>query len=327
MNRTARTSFLLLLGACAQDYGITITPEQIKTPENPPELGPTMVHDRLRQRVPEKVDVLWVIDNSASMLAEQEALAENFDAFLDYYRRSGLDWQIGVVSTDMWDDTQSGRLQGAAGFLWTDPGVPDPTGVFSQMARLGRDGSAKEQGRRAVFNALTEPLVSTYNAGFYRPDALLSVIVVSDEQDFSDEPTIPAFITWLQALKPDPSMVDFSAIVGLDTRCTDRVGQDYLDIVTAMNGVAFSICTDDWTPILQQLGIRAAGLQREFFLTEVPAENTLHVWIDDEGVVYDFIQDADFTYNGDHNSINFERYTPRATAFINVEYATAETAK
>jgi hypothetical protein len=316
---------LPLMVACAQDYQIIVTPAEIKVPENPPELGPTWVEDQLRQRIPERVDVLWVIDNSQSMLAEQQKLAENFDAFLNYYRNSGLDWQIGVVSTDMEDPTQSGRLQGAAGFLWTEPQVPDPTGVFAQMALLGRDGSAREQGRRALRAALSEPLISTYNAGFYRPDALLSIIMVSDENDFSTEPTLPAFVTWLRTLKPDPSMVDVSAIVGIDTECTDHPSQDYLDVVAEMGGVAYSICEEDWTPILAQLGIRAAGLQREFFLTEVPEPSTLEVWIDDEGVVYTFIQGTDFDYDGDHNSIVFKTYTPRASAVIHTKYATAET--
>jgi hypothetical protein len=316
----------LLLIACSTDYGITIAPETIKVPENPPALGPTWVEDVLRQRIPEAVDILWVIDNSNSMLAEQQKLGENFPAFLDYYKNSGLDWQIGVVSTDMTDVTQSGRLQGAAGFLWTEPAVPDPSGVFSRMALLGRGGSAKEQGRAAAHAALSEPLTNTVNAGFYRPHARLSTIIVSDEQDFSENLPVAQFIDWYMHLKADPTMVDFSAIISLDERCNSgRMGKEYLPIVEATGGSAFSICEEDWTPILEALGIRAAGLQREFFLTEVPAEDTLGVWIEDEGVRYDFLPEEDFTYDGDHNSINFIRYTPRASAYIHIEYATAET--
>ncbi|HMV67811.1 MAG TPA: hypothetical protein PKA64_13260 [Myxococcota bacterium] len=315
---------LLWLAACNNDYGVAIVPETIQAPENPPQLGATIIEDVLRQRIPEAVDILWVIDNSNSMLAEQQKLGENFPAFLDYYLNSGLDWQIGVVSTDLQDPAQSGKLQGAAGFLWADPSVPDPAGVFSRMALLGRGGSSKEQGRGAAWAALTPPLLETTNAGFYRPSARLSVIVVSDEQDFSDDLSVNTFIDWYLHLKPDPSMVDFSAIISMDPACNDgRMGTDYLPIVHATGGSAFSICEDDWTPILAALGIRAAGLQREFFLTEVPDPSTLSVWIDDEEVRYDFVPETDFVYDGDHNSINFTRYTPRATAYIHIQYATA----
>lgn len=317
----------LVLAGCANDFGIVIAPETVKTPENPPELGATVVEDVLRQRIPEAVDVLWVVDNSSSMLAEQQKLADNFPVFLNYYRNSGLDWQIGVVSTDMSEPTESGRLQGAAGFLWADPTVPDPTGVFSQMALLGRTGSAKEQGRAATHAALTEPLLSGPNAGFYRPHARLSTIVVSDEQDFSDGISVGGFIDWYMRLKPDPTMVDFSAIISMDEACNDgRMGTEYLPIIEATHGSAFSICEHDWSPILEALGIRAAGLQREFFLTEVPDPDTLEVWIDDEEVRYDFIPEQDFLYDGDHNSIHFIRYTPRATAYVHIRYDTAETA-
>jgi hypothetical protein len=168
--------------------------------------------------------------------------------------------------------------------------------------------------------ALSEPLVSGSNAGFDRDDALLSIIVVSDENDFSDALTPVEFVGWLGTLKPDPEMVDFSAIIGVDTECTDRAGDDYLSVIDMVGGTAYSICERDWTPILEALGIRAAGLQREFVLTQVPDVDTLSVWIEDEGVEYTFERDVDYTYDGDNNSIIFQRYTPRATAFIHLAY-------
>ena len=40
---------------------------------------------------------------------------------------------------------------------------------------------------------------------------------------------------------------------------------------------------------------------------------------------FPFIQGTDFDYDGDHNSIVFKTYTPRASAVIHTKYATAET--
>jgi len=311
---------LISLSGCQRDIYYGTTTLDIEVPANPPDLAAPLIHDVFRQRIPEKVDILWVIDNSSSMLAEQQKLADNFDAFLLYYRSSGLEWQIGVVSTDMQNPAESGRLQGAAGFRWSDPFVPDPVGVFRQMALLGREGSAREQGLAAARAALSEPLISTANAGFLRSDALLSIIFVTDENDFSEGFTSNQFLQFLATLKPDPEMIDVSGILGLDTTCTDRASTAYISVIEATGGAAFSICENDWTPMLQQLGIRAAGLQREFVLTQVPDVDTLQVYIEDEGVEYLFERDVDYVYDGDANSIIFQRYTPRATAYVHLIY-------
>ena len=54
------------------------------------------------------MDVLWVIDNSCSMLEEQTTLINNFGAFIGYFLDSQLDWHIGVTSTDMTNGGEPG---------------------------------------------------------------------------------------------------------------------------------------------------------------------------------------------------------------------------
>jgi hypothetical protein len=319
--RTSSLVALLALAACQQDVGFGFIDDKITTPPNPPDLSDQLNEDVMRQRIPEEIDVLWVIDNSNSMLAEQRKLGENFDAFMTYYENSGLNWHIGVVSTDMRNDDESGRLQGAAGFRWVDPTVPDPTGVFAQMALLGRDGTANETGRAAVYKALNEPLLSQANQGFYRDDAKLSIIVVSDENDHSNNPTLPDFIDWMIDLKDDPADITFSAIVALETGCpSNGTGADYIEAAEATGGTAYSICQNDWTNILQELGVRAAGLQRVFYLSAIPVPASLNVWIEDEGQIFSFERGPDYIWDETLNAIEFIRYTPRATAEIHAEY-------
>ena len=62
------------------------------------------------------VDVLWVIDNSCSMTEEQQALTDNFNKFVQYFVGSGLDYHIGVVSTN-WDN-ESGDHRGKLRVQW-----------------------------------------------------------------------------------------------------------------------------------------------------------------------------------------------------------------
>lgn len=317
----ARTLLPVLLMACQVEYGSVAIPDELVVPVHPPDLAPTAIVDVLNQGVPKKVDILWVIDNSNSMLAEQQKLADNFPSFIQYYRNSGLDWQIGVVSTDTTDDTHSGRLQSAAGYRYVDTRTADPTGVFQQMALLGRQGSGREAGLAAIKKALTEPLIDTDNRGFYRPDALLSVIVVSDENDFSRVLDNEGFEDWLFTLKPDPEMITFSGIINGDDPCgAGSTGLDYRHQIDATGGAEFDICTRDWTPILEQLGIRTAGLTRRFFLSQFPVASTLNVWIEDLGETFEFEPDVDYVFDPVANAIEFTRYTPRSSAEIHVSY-------
>lgn len=313
-----RLSVVAVLAACQQDAVVSAIRDEVELPPEPPELGPERVEEVLRQRIPERIDVLWVVDNSGSMLAEQRKLAENFPRFLEFYRDSGLDWQIGVISTDTTEPLESGKLQGAAGYLWVDPSVPDPVSVFADMAQLGRQGSAAERGRRAIWLALEDPDAQTWNEGFFRKDAKLSIIIVSDENDAtSSDPTIAELGDTLSATGRE---VVISAILSGDNPCgANKTGTEYAALVAATGGVSFDICAEDWSPFLTELGIAAAGLKRTFYLTRRPVETDIEVWIEDAGTRIDF-QPADWSYDPVTNAITFASYTPRAAADVHVAY-------
>jgi hypothetical protein len=66
--------------------------------------------------------------------------------------------------------------------------------TFVANARVGTNGSAKEQGLRAVQLALTDRIADGTNAGFLRPGARLAVVIVTDEDDCSDPGSPPAVV-------------------------------------------------------------------------------------------------------------------------------------
>ncbi len=86
---------LSLLFACS-DYGYT--ERQYAETYSQPELGTT-------------ADVLFVIDDSASMVEEQELLGVNFQAFMDAIEGTYADFQLGIVSTDI-EGEDAGKLHG-----------------------------------------------------------------------------------------------------------------------------------------------------------------------------------------------------------------------
>jgi hypothetical protein len=293
---------------------------------NPPVLESPTQQDRSIQSPIPAVDVLFVVDNSCSMIQEQGDLTDNFDIFIEYFVGSEFDWHVGVVSTDMVTPGHSGRLRNSNGVRFIDESVPNPVETFREMAFMGITGDPYEQGRAATYTAL-ETLRTGYNAGFYRDYASLAVILVSDEDDYSGNQPVSRneFIDWMLNLKASSDMVNFSSIVGPIGNCSTAYeeGTDYIAVTDAVGGIVWSICTDDWAGLLGELGMQAIGLKREFFLSELPVVDTLEVWVVFEGVTYTFddgsCEDC-YTYNASRNGITFNTYIPEPLAEVFIEY-------
>ncbi|HVK73273.1 MAG TPA: vWA domain-containing protein [Kofleriaceae bacterium] len=165
------------------------------------------------------LDLLFVIDNSGSMAAEQASLARNFPEFINVLNTipGGLpDVHIGVVSSNVGAAGASGvpgcSAQGDDGNLQvglasancaatyglqgtfisdiaqqngsrTQNYNGDLPGLFSCMATVGTGGCGFEMHLESAWRALQPGK----NPGFYRQDAYLGVIFVADEDDCSTE--------------------------------------------------------------------------------------------------------------------------------------------
>ena len=331
MKKSSLLLALLVAVGCTVETGIT-DGSPVTGEANPPELEPPTRTDRIVQVTTPEVDVLFVIDNSCSMEEEQVALTNNFDAFIGYFVGSGLDWHVGVVSTDMDDQSAQGKLRQAGGFRFLDESAPQPVDMFTQMAHMGTSGAWTERGRDATFAAL-ESLKDSYNQGFYRDEASLSVVVISDEDDYSTNISLQEFISWLVNLKDDAELVKFSSIVNLhDPPCPPissyppEVGEEYLAATAAVGGITWSICDPNWDTVLGELGMQAAGMTRVFALSQRPAEpEELDVWAVEPagsgGSTYYFEQDRDYVYDSIANAIEFESYTPSPWTEVHVRYS------
>jgi hypothetical protein len=289
-------------------------------PPNPPDLEVQTRVDRTVQVTVPAVDVLFVVDNSCSMSEEQSALASNFNSFINYFVGSGLDYHVGVVSTG-WDDAADrGKLRQGEGVKWIDETVAEPVRIFQKMSIMGTGGPSAEKGRAQVYGAI-ELLGDHTNAGFYREDAALAVVVISDEDDRSGTApiTLNGFVNWLGALKEDPEQVSFSSIVGPAGGCsTAAEGTDYLEVTRRIGGIEFGICNSDWSGVLEDLGVQAAGLKREFYLSEVPVEGTVEVWVmDADGVE---VEIGEWVYTRSRNSIRFVEFVPTPLSEVFIAY-------
>ena len=155
----------------------------------------------------EKIDVLFVIDNSGSMGQEQANLAANFPMFIQVLNESGLDYRVGVTTTgrdytyymmtpfgnipESQDGGDNGRLLAPGSCNMTRPWIektdPDPAGTFSCVANVGTSGPSDEMPLSSMRDAFEERIADGSNANFHRPDALLGIVMLTDENDCSYE--------------------------------------------------------------------------------------------------------------------------------------------
>ena len=343
----------MLAASSCSDYDI-MGPGDWKPADQPDQLGQSYSEDQFIQRTAERSDILFVVDNSCSMIEEQQALMTNFFEFAQFFVDSGLDYHIGVtVLDDANNQPAIGALFGGTRFI--DNTTPDPVGAFTGNMTMGGDGSGMcEVGLEATFRALS-PVSSggysdTVNVDFYREDALLSVIIVSDEPDASTTPMFCSdyigygeFIPWFTTLKGSHSldMIHFAAIVGdQPSGCTSNwgdatAGDGYTNVVSALgqdHATFFSICEHDWTEVMIRLGLEAAGLRTSFHLSQVPVEGTLEVFLDllDDGNEVQLAEDPTYSqqhsyvYNRISNSLDFSFDTmPPEAAILRVVYQVA----
>jgi hypothetical protein len=143
----------LLVVGCVSETDLTGN-EDAYGVDRPRDLETPKQTDRIVQVTTPQVDVLFAIDNSCSMLEEQANLTENFDKFMQFFLQSGLDYHVGVISTDMDDPTQSGKLREVRGSKYIDAETDEPVDLFEAMARMGTSGSGDERGREAVYTAV-----------------------------------------------------------------------------------------------------------------------------------------------------------------------------
>lgn len=300
--------------------------------------------DEFVQGVGKQVDVLFIVDNSGSMSEEQDNLAKNFGTFTQIADLWQNNYHIGVVTTDMDDAKQSGKLIEKSGVRVVTPKTVNGPQILLSMVKQGTNGSGDEQGLSAAEAALTLPNV--YDSGkkcaadadcksdggfcvpdaedpatkkcggtnrtFVRKNAGLEVVVLSDEEDGSAA-DINYYTNFLFSIKgfANKGLFHLHAIVGdAGNGCKgsggDAVAGDrYLAVAKATGGKIGSICSTSFAQVLKDIGNVAFGLAQQFFLTRTPEESTIVVKV--KGQV---CTKGNFQYDAASNSVIFPQGSP-----------------
>jgi hypothetical protein len=227
------------------------------------------------------VDFLFVIDNSGSMYDEQIALISNFPTFINGIKETldSVDTiHVGVTTTDNYVPNVPGcQLLGSlvvktggsdssntvcgpyleGGNYMTEMDNLDDT--FSCAAQVGSGGSADERPMLAMVNAVSGLYggVGQCNEGFMRDDALLVVIIITDEPDLSSPGDA---MSWYQTVVDAKAGIPENVVVvslintpgGL---CGfNDMAQSIADftMMFGANGFMADICVPDFAPVFEQ---------------------------------------------------------------------------
>jgi hypothetical protein len=164
-----------------------------------------------------KVDILFVIDNSNSMDAHQQNLRRNIPQFLEAFRRkANVDFHIGMVT--VYDPKyvvpgkkyfwENGKLRpiihpSNSGVMPGDHFVTRGQGYAALLGRTLNIGTHdfNQGGPRyeEIFTPIMAALDPAKNPNFFRDEAHLAVIILSDAEESDFDQTTPDQV--VQALK------------------------------------------------------------------------------------------------------------------------------
>lgn len=277
-----------------------------------------------------EVDILWIVDTSTSMDKYQSLLADQVDLFLGALNDTQLKFHMAVTTMDMGAGGEKGRFVSQAGtsrILSAD--TPDLANVLARRLEIGAMGSPVERGQEAMVAALSSAQNPTgWNHGFLRPDALLVVIFLSNEEDQSDDKKYQDFLDQIRPELPSGErswIAHFMGVVPEDPNCKtsewgySSPGTRYMKLADASGGVAESICDLDLRRALTNVKKRILEVITEYPLDRKPIVSSIQVYVDGQIVPMD--NENGWTYFAEKNSIRFHGSgVPKPDARIKVHF-------
>lgn len=315
--------------------------------EDDPSLSLLSDQDVFRQSastVNNKIDLLWVVDNSGSMAPLQQNVANNFNAFISDFVTKGYDFRIAVITTDAWrtkyysNETFRTQFRCTSGSCLITPQTNPLIDSFMQNVLVGAMPpgiEGDERGLESLEQGLLHPINTQY--AFPRSDAYLAVIFVSDEEDhsrFNGSPIpVQNFVNILdQVTGTSGSTRRYSAssIVVADNNCLNNqrnvignpdatIGSRYVEMANLTGGVVGDVCSTNFASTLDVIQQNIASLSTQFYLSRKPIIETLSVKVNGILIPQDAVNG--WTYDPNANSIIFHGTAiPAQGASIKVDF-------
>lgn len=269
-----------------------------------------------------KIDIVVVVDNSTSMFNDQQNFSREFENFISSIEEA--DYRIGVITTDVHSEGKEntpgfyGNLDeiGDGGALYISPESSDPDRLFREAIQREETALCHSQGNGLCVSPHEKPINalklalekrSTVNSGFFRNDAELAVIIITDE----DETSYPTasdivrsgdFLRYFDDQFSGSKLLQVFSITILegDTQClSQQIGEtqtgsavygiEVSKLSNLTGGFNVSICSENYGTEIQKI---SELVEKKLLITRIrvglpPIESSIKLKVTKDGRVLD----------------------------------------
>lgn len=316
MGFLAVPSFLLassLLSACnKQTYSL---------PETTEEFSQSIKYNN-------KVDIIMMVDNSSSMSTYQDRLASQAGGMITALNSYGMDYRIVVVTTDMRGGGNGGVFVGTPKILTA--ATTNLSSVLTARIKQGNSGSDLERGLQSIETALNA------EKDFLRADALLAVVALSNEDDYS-EYDVNHYTQYFNTLKPkfkgvtQAWLVNFIGVPSLSSNCTTALdgiykepGLRWIDLANASGGLNQPICDTTLALAVNNIRQRIVEVLTEYVLDRKPMIETIVVKVNGNLIPQSTTNGWEYIADGQRIRLHGSAVPSSASDKISVDFKPAE---
>ena len=284
-----------------------------------------------------RVDVLFVMDNSSGMAIYNSKLQSTIPTLVNALLAQKLDLHVAVITSSMGgSNPNGGRFLGSPKYF-TSSSPNLAASVVSRLTTVGDDGSDLERGLDSLERVLLPSYQKGEGTGFIRSDALLAVISLSTEDDKSSDisggsAAYAAYLDQSKGFYDDGTrrwVMNFIGVLSLSGNCNTtgdlgykEPGVRWMDLATTSNGVTSSICATDLSSAASNVKARISQILTDYRLSKKPDESTLHVYLNNVEIPRNTTNGWDYIASG--NLIRFYgSAVPAADANIRVDFRPA----
>ena len=247
-------------------------------------------------------DIMFSVDQSCSMGDDNALLASSFSSFISQLNNYSTDWQIMIANAD------SGCNNGG---IYT-PSTPNYISNFQSQIQVGGAGSYTENLLTIVRNAVENTDSGECNAGFLRANAMLHIIMVSDER----EQSIGSYSTFVNEIIAKKGGVPENVRMSVIYNPNDSLSR-YTGAANDTGGLIFDIRSSAWsTPLNLELLAEASVISDRYALDNLALEHTIEVFINGYAV------QSNWHYDSVANAVVFDASPPSEGDNITINYAT-----
>ena len=235
-----------------------------------------------------EVDILMAIDNSCSMYGtcggqnRIESLSKRFGNLLNEGIQR-VDWQMAFISSCFGVKRKNGSyyeekfydLLGLSDNTHQilSPQLEDPETIFQETIFSKQGGECSYSEFQAILNVINSP--ETHPEGLFRPDALLAIVIITDERDTTDVKALDIITAVQDNFGQSKQFAAYGLIVEPGDVACDLQEPDVHykvdDLVQRTGGVTGSICATDYSNIMAKIG---AHIEKVLVYHEVILKHT-----------------------------------------------------